>query len=106
VGIIFVIEALSVMIQVSYFKWTKHRSGEGRRIFKMAPIHHHFELLGWSQPQVTQRFTLIGAVASMVGISLALTFAADMRPQEVIGPVDAIVTGGQDALKLLSRNLP
>lgn len=105
VGIIFVIEALSVMIQVSYFKWTKHRTGEGRRIFKMAPLHHHFELLGWSQPQVTQRFTLIGAVASMVGISLALTFAADMRPQDV-GPIDAIVTGGQDTLKLLSRNLP
>lgn len=74
IGIVFVVEALSTMIQTGYFKWTKWRYGEGRRIFKMAPLHHHFELLGWSQPQVTQRFVLIGTVAAMVGISLALIF--------------------------------
>ncbi len=76
VGIIFVIEAVSVIIQTTYFKWTKRRFGEGRRVFKMAPLHHHFELTGWSQTQVTQRFALIGAVAAIVGISMALTFAA------------------------------
>lgn len=80
VGVVFVAEALSVIIQTTYFKWTRHRFGEGRRVFKMAPLHHHFELLGWSQPQVTQRFVLIGTVAAMIGISLALTFAAGATP--------------------------
>ncbi len=77
VGIVFVLEALSVIIQTSYFKWTRTRHGEGKRVFKMAPLHHHFELSGWSQPQVTQRFALIAAVAAMIGISMAMTFAAD-----------------------------
>lgn len=86
VGIVFIVEALSSMLQTTYFKWTKRRFGEGRRIFKMAPLHHHFELLGWSQVQVTQRFVLIGTVAAMVGISLALTFAADSRQQ--LAPVE------------------
>lgn len=75
VGIVFIVEALSSVIQTGYFKWTKRRYGQGRRVFKMAPLHHHFELLGWSQVQVTQRFVLIGTVAAMVGISLALIFA-------------------------------
>ncbi|NTW00185.1 MAG: phospho-N-acetylmuramoyl-pentapeptide-transferase [Oscillochloris sp.] len=75
VGVIFVVEALSTLLQTGYFKWTKRRYGVGRRIFKMAPLHHHFELLGWSQVQVTQRFVLIGTVAAMVGISLAITFS-------------------------------
>jgi phospho-N-acetylmuramoyl-pentapeptide-transferase len=73
VGLIFVAEALSVMLQVGYFKWTKRRYGEGRRIFKMSPLHNHFELSGWSETQVTQRFVLIAMVAALVGISLALT---------------------------------
>jgi phospho-N-acetylmuramoyl-pentapeptide-transferase len=84
VGVIFVAEALSVMIQTSYFKWTRLRYGEGRRVFKMAPLHHHFELMGWSQVQVTQRFVLIGTVAAMVGISLALTFASPRVPQQPV----------------------
>ncbi len=84
IGIVFVVEALSTMIQTGYFKWTKWRYGEGRRVFKMAPLHHHFELLGWSQPQVTQRFVLIGTVAAMVGISLALIFG----PPRVESQVD------------------
>jgi len=67
IGVVFAGEALSVMLQVGYFKWTR-----GKRLFKMAPIHHHFELLGWSEVQVTQRFWLIAAVAAMVGIALAL----------------------------------
>lgn len=60
-------EALSVVIQVGYFKLTK-----GKRFFKMAPIHLHFELLGWSETQVVQRFWLIALLAGMVGVGLAL----------------------------------
>jgi phospho-N-acetylmuramoyl-pentapeptide-transferase len=60
-------EALSVVIQVLYFKITK-----GKRFFKMAPLHLHFELLGWSETQVVQRFWLIGLLAAMVGMGLAV----------------------------------
>lgn len=60
-------EALSVVIQVTYFKLTK-----GKRFFKMAPLHLHFELLGWSETQVVQRFWLIGLLAAMVGMGLAV----------------------------------
>jgi phospho-N-acetylmuramoyl-pentapeptide-transferase len=60
-------EALSVVIQVVYFRLTK-----GKRFFKMAPIHLHFELLGWSETQVVQRFWLIGLLAAMVGVGLVL----------------------------------
>ncbi len=81
VGAIFVVEALSVMIQVGYFKWTKRRFGQGRRVFKMSPLHNHFELMGWSETQVTQRFVLLGMVAALVGISLALTLN-DLEPPE------------------------
>ena len=59
--------ALSVILQVAYFKWT-----HGRRLFKMAPLHHHFELSGWSETQVVQRFWLIGLLFAMIGVSLAL----------------------------------
>ncbi len=72
IAIIPVSETLSVMLQVSYFKLTRRLTGEPRRIFKMAPIHMHFELLGWSEMQVVQRFWLIGLLAAMVGIALAL----------------------------------
>ena len=67
IAIIPLSEALSVVIQVIYFRLTK-----GKRFFKMAPIHLHFELLGWSETQVVQRFWLIGLLAAMVGIGLAL----------------------------------
>ncbi len=72
VGLIFVGEALSDILQVSFFKWTKRRTGQGRRIFKMAPLHHHFELLGWSEMQVVWRFFIIGLLAGMFGVALAL----------------------------------
>ncbi len=72
VGAVFVAEALSVMIQVGYFKLTKRLYGQGRRIFKMAPLHHHFEALGWSETQVTWRFWLIGVLSAMLGVALAL----------------------------------
>ncbi len=67
IAIIPVSEALSVILQVGYFKLTK-----GKRLFKMAPFHHHFELLGWSETQVVQRFWLVGLLAAMLGIALAL----------------------------------
>ncbi|MCI0708584.1 MAG: phospho-N-acetylmuramoyl-pentapeptide-transferase [Chloroflexi bacterium] len=67
IAILPVSAALSVVIQVAYFKW----SG-GQRIFLKAPIHHHFEELGWSETQVVQRFWLVGILAAMVGVSLAL----------------------------------
>lgn len=98
VGIIFVIEALSVIIQTTYFKWTRRRFGEGRRVFKMAPIHHHFELIGWSQTQVTQRFALIGAIAAMIGISMALTFAASAPPSEIAPMMTSIPVMQADGL--------
>ena len=72
VGAVFVAEALSVIIQVGYFKLTKRLDGQGRRIFKMAPLHHHFEALGWSETQVTWRFWLVGILSAMLGVALAL----------------------------------
>jgi phospho-N-acetylmuramoyl-pentapeptide-transferase len=62
----------SVVLQVAYFKLTRRFFGEGRRLFKMAPLHHHFELLGWSETQVVQRFWLVGLLAAMIGVALAL----------------------------------
>ena len=63
---------LSVMLQVSYFKLTRRLTGQGKRLFKMAPLQHHFELLGWSETQVVQRFWLVGLLAAMVGVGLSL----------------------------------
>ena len=63
VGGLFVMEALSVVVQVTSFKLT------GKRVFKMAPIHHHFEQLGWSEPQIVMRFWIIAFVLAMVGLS-------------------------------------
>lgn len=73
IGIIPVSTTLSVMIQVGYFKLTKRLYGEGRRVFKMAPLHHHFELSGWSETQVVQRFWLISLLAAMIGVAFSIT---------------------------------
>jgi phospho-N-acetylmuramoyl-pentapeptide-transferase len=72
IALIFVSEAGSVVIQVTYFKSTRWLKGAGRRVFKMTPLHHHFELLGWSETHITQRFWIIGVLAAMLGIALAL----------------------------------
>jgi phospho-N-acetylmuramoyl-pentapeptide-transferase len=72
IGLVFVAEALSVTLQVGYFKSTRRMYGEGRRLFKMAPLHHHFELLGWSEMQVKERFWLVSLFAGMLGVALAL----------------------------------
>jgi len=68
-GGIFVAEAISVMVQVSYFKYTKKKYGEGRRILKMAPLHHHFEKSGWKETQVVVRFWIITMLLCLVGLS-------------------------------------
>ena len=68
-GGIFVVEALSVMAQVSYFKYTKKRHGEGRRILKMAPLHHHFEKSGWKETQVVIRFWIVTMLLCLIGLA-------------------------------------
>ena len=68
-GGVFVLEALSVMVQVSYFKYTKRKFGEGRRIFLMAPLHHHFEKSGWKETQVVVRFWIITMLLCLIGLS-------------------------------------
>jgi phospho-N-acetylmuramoyl-pentapeptide-transferase len=69
VGGIFVAEALSVLIQRYYFKYTRIRYGQGRRVFLRAPIHHHFQLKGWTETQVVVRFWLIGAMLAAMAIA-------------------------------------
>jgi phospho-N-acetylmuramoyl-pentapeptide-transferase len=67
IGFVFVAETVSVILQVGFFKLTR-----GRRLFKMAPLHHHFEMLGWSETHVAQRFWLISMLTGMLGVALAL----------------------------------
>lgn len=68
-GGIFVVEALSVMLQVSYFRYTKKRYGTGQRLFKMAPLHHHFEKNGWRETQVVVRFWIITMLLCLAGLA-------------------------------------
>jgi phospho-N-acetylmuramoyl-pentapeptide-transferase len=68
-GGVFVVETLSVMLQVGYFKYTKRRYGEGRRIFRMAPLHHHFEVGGVKETQVVVRFWIVTMILVLVGLS-------------------------------------
>ncbi|MBV5293057.1 MAG: phospho-N-acetylmuramoyl-pentapeptide-transferase [Curvibacter lanceolatus] len=68
-GGIFVVEALSVMLQVSWFKYTKRKYGEGRRLLKMAPLHHHFEKCGWKETQVVVRFWIITMLLCLLGLT-------------------------------------
>jgi phospho-N-acetylmuramoyl-pentapeptide-transferase len=63
IGGLFVVEILSVIIQVGYFKMT------GKRVFLMAPIHHHFEKLGWTESQVVIRFWIIAVILALIGLS-------------------------------------
>lgn len=67
VGVVFVAETLSDVLQIGYFRLTK-----GKRLFRMAPLHHHFEMLGWPEERITQRFWLVAVLAAMLGIALAL----------------------------------
>ncbi len=67
VGFVFVCEAVSVILQVAYFKLTK-----GKRLFKITPLHHHFEVIGWSETQVAMRFWMVGMISGLLGVALAL----------------------------------
>ncbi|WP_346862827.1 phospho-N-acetylmuramoyl-pentapeptide-transferase [uncultured Draconibacterium sp.] len=66
---IFLIENLSVMIQVSWFKYTKRKYGEGRRVFLMSPIHHHFQKKGFPEPKIVTRFWIVGIILAVVTIA-------------------------------------
>jgi phospho-N-acetylmuramoyl-pentapeptide-transferase len=68
-GGVFVVETLSVMIQVTYFKYTKRKYGQGRRVFRMAPLHHHFEVGGWKETQVVVRFWIISMMLVLIGLA-------------------------------------
>lgn len=72
VGLVFVAETVSVMLQVASAKLSRRYLGRDVRIFKMTPLHHHFELLGWSETQVKERFWLVGVLSGMLGVALAL----------------------------------
>mgnify|MGYP001333237997 FL=1 len=69
IGGVFVWEALSVIIQVSYFRYTKEFSGTGKKFFMMAPIHHHFELKGWPESKVVIRFWIIGLLLALFSLT-------------------------------------
>jgi len=69
IGGVFVWEACSVLLQVGYYRWTKSRTGEGKRIFNMAPIHHHFELAGWQETKVVVRFWIIGILLALFSLT-------------------------------------
>lgn len=72
VAMVYILEALSVMIQVTYFKYTKKKYGEGRRIFKMTPIHHHFEMSGFSEYKIVITFSLFGLLTGLCGLLLVI----------------------------------
>ena len=65
---IFLIESVSVMLQVGYFKYTKKKYGEGKRIFKMAPLHHHFQKLGYNESKIVTRFWIVGILLAVLTI--------------------------------------
>ena len=69
VGGVFVIESISVILQVGYYKYTRHKTGIGKRIFKMAPLHHHFELSGWHENRVVIRFWIIGILLALLSLT-------------------------------------
>ncbi len=68
-GGVFFVETLSVIMQRGYFKYTKKKYGEGRRIFKMAPLHHHFEMLGWPEPKIVTRFYIVAILLMIVSLA-------------------------------------
>lgn len=69
IGGVFILEALSVMIQVSFFKFTKRTSGVGKRIFRQAPLHHHFQMSGWKEPKIVFRFVIIAVLFALLSLS-------------------------------------
>jgi phospho-N-acetylmuramoyl-pentapeptide-transferase len=69
VGGVFVIEALSVLLQVSVFKMTKRTTGTGRRLFKMTPLHHHFEMRDWKESKIVFRFLILAILFALLSLS-------------------------------------
>ncbi len=69
IGGVFIIEAISVMLQVSYFKFTRKTGGKGKRIFLQAPLHHHFQMAGWKEPKIVFRFVIIGILFALLSLS-------------------------------------
>ncbi|OUW62544.1 MAG: phospho-N-acetylmuramoyl-pentapeptide-transferase [bacterium TMED198] len=69
IGGVFVIETVSVLIQVGYYKYSKRKYGKGKKVFKMAPIHHHFELLGWHENHVVVRFWIVGVMLALISLT-------------------------------------
>jgi phospho-N-acetylmuramoyl-pentapeptide-transferase len=65
---IFLVENLSVILQVGYFKYTKKRLGEGKRVFLMAPLHHHYQKLGWHESKIVSRFWIVGIMLAIISI--------------------------------------
>jgi phospho-N-acetylmuramoyl-pentapeptide-transferase len=68
-GGVFVAEALSVMAQVGWFKYTRRRYGQGRRLLRMAPLHHHFEKAGWAESRIIMRFWILGILCSLLSLA-------------------------------------
>jgi phospho-N-acetylmuramoyl-pentapeptide-transferase len=69
IGGVFILEAASVMLQVGYFKFTKRSTGTGKRIFRQAPLHHHYQLSGWKEPKIVFRFVIIGILFALLSLS-------------------------------------
>ena len=69
IGGVFVIESMSVIIQVLYYKYTKNKTGKGERFFKMAPLHHHLELIGWPETHVVIRLWIIGIILALFSLT-------------------------------------
>ncbi|HZB46540.1 MAG TPA: phospho-N-acetylmuramoyl-pentapeptide-transferase, partial [Pyrinomonadaceae bacterium] len=69
IGGVYVVEALSVTLQVGFFKLTKRTQGTGRRLFKMTPLHHHFEMLDWKEPKIVFRFLIIAILFALLSLS-------------------------------------
>ena len=68
-GGVFLMETVSVIIQRFYFKYTRKKYGEGRRVFKMAPLHHHFEMCGWTEPKIVTRFYIIAVLLMILSLA-------------------------------------
>ena len=69
IGGVFVMEAASVILQTTWFRYTRRRLGTGQRLFLMAPIHHHFEKKGWYESQVVMRFYILGVLCAVIALS-------------------------------------
>ena len=69
IGGVFILEAVSVMLQVSVFKLTKRNGQPGRRVFKMTPLHHHFEMSGWKEPKIVFRFVIVAVLFALLSLS-------------------------------------